>query len=258
MVALKVWYYEADGLATIIRDLLAIVGVLATIYYGRLALQPLRSKTKVKLPALRPIGPTGYAAAIDALKAYLSLERTTNSEVTDDDLRRWRTAALLEAATQISRMSQDKANLFESDGTHLKSKVFAGTFPDWQLIERIATNGQPDLKLRRIQIHPPDSQYVAVKCLQAGDDEPRLMRLKKEDLNVERRLGTTHVLGVPLALGLTDAGVPNRVACLTMDLRMGWLAKVFYSFDWYRDRSKLMKRAVELQAQGRDIFQIHR
>jgi hypothetical protein len=142
-----------------------------------------------------------------------------------DDMLRFAESVLLTAATQVVPFSQGKANLFHfansptSNQRDIVSQFFMGAFPPSQVLARQTTYRPMPVK------RDESSPSIAGECIRLG--APHLAAPKPGTFSqLERELGTTHILGMPAHRGavnveddycLIPAGCP---AAITVDLRI--------------------------------------
>lgn len=146
------------------------------------------------------------------------------SKPTREDLLRFAESVLLTAATQVIPFSQGKANLFHfvDDPTdhsrEIASQLFTGPFPPAQVLSRTTTYRR--ITVSRDGVMPS----VAGECIRYG--APRMAPLETGPFSdVERKLGTTHILGMPADRAVLKIDDYCQIPCgwpaaITVDLRI--------------------------------------
>jgi hypothetical protein len=196
-----------------------------------------------------------YATASQCLLEELEDVRAINR----DDLSAWGGAVLLTAAARISRYSQGKANLFvvnEVDGLRptrsitLRSKHFVGPFPIAQLTTaRIGTRAY---RYREMPVSASATATVAASA--AFHDRITFAPIGQNVSDQEKRLGTTHILAIPVCAGITDVEVGD-FAVITVDFRLPRRVRALWICECWFAKETIMKRADRLQAAARRFVQ---
>lgn len=254
-----------------------VVGVvsLALTYYGlRFAIR-VHNETQVDavepgndggLPRITDWRRSSFPQALACCRQYvgeLEAYSGANGKAAPDapthaHLGYWGIAALLSAAAGISRYSQGKANYWIvqssnrdpgglTDIVHLRSLAFVGIFPLWQLR---AQNGDfRDVRVTFGDTHPETAIGQAVRYDRINFTSVLDDRISDK----ERRLGTTHVLAIPIAAD-ADARSPGQAAGISVDFRIGRVAAwlLFRSNDSWATR-RLLQRAEMVQRLARRL-----
>jgi hypothetical protein len=243
--------------------------------YARKAELQLPSSAQGELRALRRASRRrrrSFREPLVCMTQYLRVlkEKAVHTRVPKSVVSDWAFDVLLTSAANISRFSQGKANLFQINENSLlrgvatlRSREFVGPFSLWQL-----TDGRGNY--RDMEVHydsgQPYSDAVPVAGLTLLTCRIQLVDLRRVGFpsELERALGTTHILGIPLGTrqpNETDSDVCQGLAALpvglpvviTVDLRFPHL--LLASFWYWRYRQLLLARAEDVQRIGAELVQ---
>lgn len=236
---------------------LTAAAILIQIYMGWPAFVTARKPRRIgKLPRVRWWRPKHFQYGLQLVKEYAGLvgryqpppDLHDDRCFAADELVRWSYQALLSCAAVIVPHSQGKANLFRvtnvvrnaerMDYLHIGSFECVGIFPPAQLTD-------DDRRYREFR---SDRHELPVALKTVELKRPILQPLTKDSINDdEKRLGTTHILGVPLAASLEDLE-RGAVVSITVDCRIGPVRKWLYKSDFVLGRSHVIRRAKSLQS----------
>jgi hypothetical protein len=173
-----------------------------------------------------------------------------------DDLFRWAVNAVLTAAARIHPFSQGKANLFSvqslaEDGAapsaNLRSLSFVGPFPLAQLRE---VNGA--FRDMPVTTHAAAMSSVAGQAYIVDSILLEVVAHQRYRSDEEKRLGTTHILAIPVGHGLNGAQ-EGSLAVLAVDLRIPRRYHWLYRDERTRRSRRLHDRAEKVQALARRL-----
>jgi len=200
--------------------------------------KPLRARKQQRTIALWTSG--RFYKALQQFDLYCDqLEGEEVPEDTTDptkpsraDHLRFAQAVLLTAAVDIVPFSQGKANLFHfadspgGESRDIVSHILMGPFPPKQILSGANAFRKMTIKSNK------KADSVAGECVRL--ELPQLEKLTKKDnfSGKEIKLGTTHILGIPVEFermpgvdGYRDAP-ENLPAAITIDLRIMWMRLV--------------------------------
>jgi hypothetical protein len=218
-----------------------------------------RSRSR-KTPAIARWHASMFQSALTDAERFISLLTnlptqnlaTSTSEHTPvdaDTLAGWALDSLLTAAARISSRCQGKANLFVVDVTPtetvLVSKYFVGSFPIDQLTATNSLNPNAPFH-RRFPVTTNSEFPVAAKAL--ARNGILMVDLRKDhQSDVELRVGTTHILAIPI----TEFTVINtgQLAVIAIDFRMNRIGLIWHwrPLPWKAldDRARALQEAFK-------------
>lgn len=211
--------------------------------------KPLRARGKQRTISLWTIG--RFYQSLKQFDLYCKeLEESAMSDSEDDparpsrdDLLRFARAVLLTAAVDIMPFSQGKANLFHfvdapnRQSREIVSQVLIGPFPPEQILAGASAYRTMTIEFGK------EAESVAGECVRLG--LPQLEKLRKKKGNFsgkEIKLGTTHILGMPVEFDAMTAvndfrsapeGAP---AAITVDLRIMSMRFLLPVIRWFAYR----------------------
>lgn len=200
-----------------------------------------------------------YLSEYASAPAHVLPEPSTKA-ITTDDVRAWGRSVMLTAAAQISRYSQGKANLFvvndvsEINGTHavtLRAKQFVGGFPIAQLTTFRTEN--PVYNYRDMPVSEQSTATIA--GLAAFRDRIEFAPIGEAVSDEERRLGTTHILAIPICKTVADVQAGDA-AVVTIDFRLPLRVRVLWACESWGAKGKILRRGTALQKAMRDFAQV--
>jgi hypothetical protein len=173
-----------------------------------------------------------------------------------DDLFRWAMNSLLTAAARIHPASQGKANLFSVQSVeaaptgavqsaNLRSLSFVGPFPLAQLRESDGT-------FRDMPVANGGSLSVAGQAYRVNSILLEVVARQRYRSDEEKRLGTTHILAIPIGYGLSTAH-EGSLAVLAVDLRIPRRYSWLYRDERTRWSRRLRARAEKVQELARAL-----
>jgi hypothetical protein len=182
--------------------------------------------------------------------------RESQRAITREDLYVWGSNVLLTAASRISRYSQGKANLFVVNEVFtrttpptvtLRSQQFVGAFPLLQLTTH--RNGRV-YNYRDMEVNATSTATVTVASTAVLHNRLLFDRIGDHVSDEERRLGTTHILAIPICDGIADIE-PGDIAVITVDFRLPLRVRVLHPCGLWQSKRRIDKRAERLQTEAR-------
>ncbi len=258
------------SLATSLWDLLTLAGFLlgvVAVWLGSRHLKHLKTlprETKTVVHSARRWRRRAFEQGLHYLGEYTSAHAHVSSEpstrsITDEDIRAWGRSVMLTSASDISRYSQGKANLFVvNDVTNvngsrvvtLRAKQFVGGFPIAQLTTLRTEN--PVYNYRDMPVSEQSTATIA--GLAAFRDRIEFAAIGNAVSDEERRLGTTHILAIPVCKTVADVE-PGDAAVVTIDFRLPLRVRVLWVCESWAAKGKILRRAEVLQKAMREFAQ---
>jgi len=214
-----------------------------------------RRVSRVTSTVVQPVRrwtPASLERSFAQLRSYTAMARALHSagpmagenSLDPKVLYDWGIALILTIASQIDRFSQGKSTLFviserQTREFRILPQFFDGVFPLNQLVNADQFALSADGAACELHENPPeyrrwppipyegtdpDSPFIASRVLTMHSVE--VVPVKRPD-DIERNLGTTHVMGIPLwrDMRLLEVGTP---AVITVDFRIApfWRAPI--------------------------------
>jgi hypothetical protein len=245
---------------------LTVVGVVATIYYGRLALlrreyvrydrgHPVHAGAAIpRLLVWRPIAFMSALRRTDELLDFLLSEHQDRRDISpaeSAELSNWLVGALLHSATRISPFSQGKAHLFQFSGDWdprssecrrgLVTARVAGLFSR----DQAAAVRRARLFVDEI---PGAGESVAAASIRNASITMQSLERSTFPSSPEIELGATHLIAIPVTRPDWRRTPSGQFATVTIHLRypLGFRALTMRLFRWKRYR--LHRRAIAIQS----------
>ena len=174
----------------------------------------------------------------------------------------WGTDLLLTAASMICKFSQGKANLFvvvltneHSLMVDIRSKAFVGAFPLNQLLDTDSTYRNMPVPSSLERFSNPAAYAVAAQALFMNDITIGSIETAQFASTVEKDLGTTHILAIPLRSSRAQCRVGDE-AVIAVDLRFirPWLLWARHRGPSKGEERIIKERARKVQEMARQLY----